>query len=814
MKIVVKTTLVCVIVLSLCMTAVFMVPSSDAILSYESDNNEPIGPFLADGSFYDARSDPVSESTDDDFVAEVDGTKYTALQAAMDAADDGDIVKILRDITLTPESGSDVGAYIKAGVTIDGTNPSGGVFTISTDTAMKLFRTDESDFNSPLVVQNLNLNNTSGITNSRCLDTRGLSSGLVIENVSMTASSGSNTQPLTIGGNTSETLEVTIRNSEITSSDSGYCIITFNRVDMTITDTELNGWTALYMKGPNSSAGSNGSSVNITDSKIETVNAFGGSTNDFGTITCEDVNISITLTGVDVYVAETEGSRQTLFLTSSWATGTGTNSFRIDGDSKVEFRGSNVGILASNKSEIESDCLVTGGTFINVDSEELKEYIPSDLAVNIGDDGSVSVAEPDSNVVYGITSTDFLALGKMENGTLVFDLDRNYRITDYGSLVYFDRIENQSYSSITINGNDYILQGNLRFDSVMNDGDTQSYSIVINDLNIDGTYGDDSWSYAIAIQNQNPAKDDSHPRLINFTMNGGSVSNCDAKGIYITTATSVTISDVDITNCATSPNYTGAYYTKGDYAIDIDITGINGATVDISNVIFSGNTGAVAALKIAQRGGAGDDPSTWGEATIAGVTLNGLDFSDSQAPTDIILGSEPSTPSSDPVEDEIRDYNSAFPVDLTANGETSLSVWGADRQPDNGNNLRLDLTDGSRVKTTGQKDDENGSISIELVSGSARVSGKLLPSMHLTADEEAVTFGDFEDLSGGNLDLIAPEPDYPPIIWDDDDDYVPPIVPAQPSDSGDDNTVTVVACAAAAVVAALMAAFLILDRKR
>ena len=814
MKIVVKTTLVCVIVLSLCMTAVFMVPSSDAILSYESDNNEPIGPFLADGSFYDARSDPVSESTDDDFVAEVDGTKYTALQAAMDAADDGDIVKILRDITLTPESGSDVGAYIKAGVTIDGTNPSGGVFTISTDTAMKLFRTDESDFNSPLVVQNLNLNNTSGITNSRCLDTRGLSSGLVIENVSMTASSGSNTQPLTIGGNTSETLEVTIRNSEITSSDSGYCIITFNRVDMTITDTELNGWTALYMKGPNSSAGSNGSSVNITDSKIETVNAFGGSTNDFGTITCEDVNISITLTGVDVYVAETEGSRQTLFLTSSWATGTGTNSFRIDGDSKVEFRGSNVGILASNKSEIESDCLVTGGTFINVDSEELKEYIPSDLAVNIGDDGSVSVAEPDSNVVYGITSTDFLALGKMENGTLVFDLDRNYRITDYGSLVYFDRIENQSYSSITINGNDYILQGNLRFDSVMNDGDTQSYSIVINDLNIDGTYGDDSWSYAIAIQNQNPAKDDSHPRLINFTMNGGSVSNCDAKGIYITTATSVTISDVDITNCATSPNYTGAYYTKGDYAIDIDITGINGATVDISNVIFSGNTGAVAALKIAQRGGAGDDPSTCGEATIAGVTLNGLDFSDSQAPTDIILGSEPSTPSSDPVEDEIRDYNSAFPVDLTANGETSLSVWGADRQPDNGNNLRLDLTDGSRVKTTGQKDDENGSISIELVSGSARVSGKLLPSMHLTADEEAVTFGDFEDLSGGNLDLIAPEPDYPPIIWDDDDDYVPPIVPAQPSDSGDDNTVTVVACAAAAVVAALMAAFLILDRKR
>ena len=54
----------------------------------------------------------------------------------------------------------------------------------------------------------------------------------------------------------------------------------------------------------------------------------------------------------------------------------------------------------------------------------------------------------------------------------------------------------------------------------------------------------------------------------------------------------------------------------------------------------------------------------------------------------------------------------------------------------------------------------------------------------------------------------------PPWVWDDDDEYIPPIVPAQPSESGDDNTTTIVACAAAAVVAALMAAFLILDRKR
>lgn len=458
---------------------------------------------------------------------------------------------------------------------------------------------------------------------------------------------------------------------------------------------------------------------------------------------------------------------------------------------------------------------------ISIESGKVTGTVDEDFLGNgmIIDDSGEVVPNPDK--IFDISSEDFFNLAEKDSdGSLVFDLDRNYHITDSNGRLTFSQMTDQSYTGIVINGNGHTLYGALSFDATYNDGDTQSYSVTINDLNLDGSKASDyNWNYGISVQNQSPAETDHSPRPIDFTMIGGSVSNYGSKGIYITTATSVTIDGVDVVNCAYDLHFNDEandvfyYYTRGDYAIDIDITGVTCTAIDISDVTFSGETGAVASLKIAQRGGAGDDPGTWGEATIGTITLSGLDFTDSNAPTDIILGSEPYTSSDDTAEDETRDYNSAFDVNLTAQGETSLSVWGADRQPSNGNNLRLDLTNGSVVSTTGQKDDENGSIGIELVSGSARVSGQLLPSMYLTADEDSVTFGDFEDISGGNLELIAPEPNPPfnPGWADDDDDVVipPTIVVDDSSSSDDDEAVKIAACAAAAVAAAIIALFLI-----
>ena len=93
----------------------------------------------------------------------------------------------------------------------------------------------------------------------------------------------------------------------------------------------------------------------------------------------------------------------------------------------------------------------------------------------------------------------------MENGVLIFNLDRNYRISDESGIVKFVNLTNQMYESIIINGNGHTVFGSLYFDPVYNKGDSKSYSIVIDNLNIDGSDSKNpDWTYGISIQNQSP----------------------------------------------------------------------------------------------------------------------------------------------------------------------------------------------------------------------------------------------------------------------------------------------------------------------
>lgn len=445
--------------------------------------------------------------------------------------------------------------------------------------------------------------------------------------------------------------------------------------------------------------------------------------------------------------------------------------------------------------------------------------------LEIGDNGDVVGKE---GVVFDVTSDQFLDNAEYNDRTVTFELTRDYRITG-NHIVYFENLDVKDYDSIIINGNGHTIYGELWFDSTFQSEESANYSVSIQGLTLDGSVfgtgnvydGEDANNgYGIVIMNQRPAVDD--PRIVDFSITDSEIRNYGSKGIYIHTVSDVLISDVLIENCAFTPHWQTwgedpesdslKYYDRGDYAVDIDVTGVECNSITIRDVTFKGTSGSLAALKIAQRGGAGDDPNVWGDATILGVTMDGLDFSDSSAPRDIVLGSEPNITGDN--QEELRDYNSAFPIDLTAYGETSLSIWGSDRHGDE--NLSLALSDGSRVRSTGNTDEnrESGRISIELISGTARVSGVLGPNMSFTADESAVTFAsDFVDRSGGGLNIHESEaPPYNP-GWNDDDDYVPlpPVIYEEPER---DNTTEIVACAAAAVVAALMAAFLILERRR
>ena len=421
------------------------------------------------------------------------------------------------------------------------------------------------------------------------------------------------------------------------------------------------------------------------------------------------------------------------------------------------------------------------------------------------------------------------------DGVATLTLEENYYITDNNH--YLNLYEyTGSFDKLVIEGNGKTLYGEIWFNNHNTNppGASDNYQVIIKDLTLNGKPGDGvEIPYGIVSMDQNPISDE--PTPIDLTIQNCTIKNYISKGIYLTSVSNLLIDGLTIEDCATTPGFNGdvestddpnfQYYDRGDYAIDIDITGIIGTTIDIRNVDFIGDCGYLAALKIAQRGGAGD-ASSKGEARIDGVSLSGLNFNGvdkAESPQNIIIGSEPQV---DGDTQYLRDYNSAFHVSLDTETATSIAYWGGDKH--GADNLKLDLSQGTSISVTGQSDKESnedgtGSISITLERGSATASGKLGTNMSLTAGSgTSIAFSNFEN-TGGNTIRIESGADYSGDAGDnvyveptqtpgyDDDEDLPPFVPTQPAD--DDNTVTIVACAAAAAVAAILAVFLVIDRK-
>lgn len=422
--------------------------------------------------------------------------------------------------------------------------------------------------------------------------------------------------------------------------------------------------------------------------------------------------------------------------------------------------------------------------------------------------------------------TDFNWTTAQENGVVSFS-DGKLTITldkDYKGTMNISQYTNQNISSINIIGNKHVFYGAIQLDALYNEGDSKQYSVTITDLTLDGSKSSQTQEYGVHCSNQYPNDPEKPARNVDFTMINCDVKNYAGKGIYLNNVTSVVIDHVDVENCAFNADRYPAdnfqYYRWGDYAIDIDVTGTHCKTISLTNITFKGDCGDLGAVKIAQRGGA-EDNDDMGTATIGKVVLSNLNFNgvSSETRNDIVLGSEPNVTGEN--KDQLRDYNSAFPVELDTSTGTSLAVWGSDR---NGNdNLDLDIAANSSLSTVPTTTDgEHGSISITLERGSATASGKLGTNMSLTAGSgTSIAFVDFQN-TGGNTIRIESGADYSGDAGDNvyveptptpgyDDEELPPFVPTQPAE--EDNTVTIVACAAAAAVAAILAVFLVIDRK-
>lgn len=214
-------------------------------------------------------------------ISNVDGLKWLSGQT------DGMVteVKIVEDIEFSEEF------WVKQNLTIDL-----GEKTL-TGTASRFIRVaSDTDETIEVTIKNGEvLNNKNG---GRCIETRSGNVTLNLEGVTLSTPSNGANQPLTIGGS-GDNITVNIENSTITTNNvSGYAITTFNPVTLNIDNSEVSGWSVLYVKGADSSLGSAGSEFNITKSTLTGTNDVAqGESNSFSTIMIDTDDITVYVDG-------------------------------------------------------------------------------------------------------------------------------------------------------------------------------------------------------------------------------------------------------------------------------------------------------------------------------------------------------------------------------------------------------------------------------------------------------------------------------------------------------------------------------------
>ena len=178
----------------------------------------------------------------------------------------------------------------------------------------------QSAVKTDVVIKNLTIvnNGTSGAC--RAIETRGSLNSLTLDNVDLKVEESSDYREIfVVGGSQADAVKLTITNSNISSGESkGYAIMTFNPVEMTITNTEITSWASLYFKGADGSTGSVGSTVTATNCTFNNKNAYSGTSNAFGSIVFEDKNISFSAESCTFDVEQLGDATQSVILFSTY----------------------------------------------------------------------------------------------------------------------------------------------------------------------------------------------------------------------------------------------------------------------------------------------------------------------------------------------------------------------------------------------------------------------------------------------------------------------------------------------------------------
>ena len=314
--------------------------------------------------------------------AAIGTTHYDTLQEAIDAAQDGETVKLLKSIKPTVASQVDdrYVINIEKGIILDG---QGNIIDCSgSERGIRIAGAKNEANQFKVVLKNLTATNNRGACH--CIGTRGGYVDLTLDNVTIDVTKATgNAQAFTIGGSHSQNMPVTIKNSTITTNNAGYGIIVFNPVNLTIDDSDITGYAALYMKDVNGSKGSAGSQVDVTNGSVLTGNNphNAGSSSSFATIAVDAPRIVINIEDSKVVSNATGGEEQ--YAVSFLTPAVEGSQVTITGNSFVELKGE----LAFFKDVI-ADTTITGGTFVkNSAPLDVSEYLNANLTQNA--DGTI-----------------------------------------------------------------------------------------------------------------------------------------------------------------------------------------------------------------------------------------------------------------------------------------------------------------------------------------------------------------------------------------------------------------------------------------
>lgn len=343
-------------------------------------------------------------------AAEVDVTDEVSLKAALNNVNEDVVVNIKNEIKVT----SKVPVTGKGVVTVNGNGFKVYADTNVTDRIFELRAEDGEENHLNVTFNNIVIENdyNNGSKGGRGIDTRTDNITLTVVDSVLKCTNTHNNQPITIGGSDTGVTNVVVKNSNLDAGVSGYSIISFVKTNLTIEKSNLTGYSALYMQ-----AGSNGSIVKITDSKLSSNNTSDADSNRFATIFLSDENINVDIVDSTIEATGTGEAYQSVFSNAaSHGTYTTPNTINVSGEKSV--------IKANNASKV--DDVIDSETGESLTNSNEYAYVTGGLDITFEPGVTTDVVVADNKV--DTIPSDYLAddavVEEKEDGTLVVVVKR------------------------------------------------------------------------------------------------------------------------------------------------------------------------------------------------------------------------------------------------------------------------------------------------------------------------------------------------------------------------------------------------------